>query len=162
MLRKTALALTMALMAQTASAQDLVPWGNSELWTIAIDPTLGNGCLAQAEFADGSLVRIGLDRNVGSGYVMAFNESWGDIEEGVVYPISFGLDGEVFEGEATGIYLNGVPGADIFFDNEEFFMGIAQRQTMTLAHDGTEVMAIDLTGSFQALEAVLQCQDEQG
>ena len=108
------------------------------------------------------MVRIGLARTIGTGYVPAFNDAWGDIEEGAVYPISFALDGEGFEGEARGIYLDGMPGADIVFDNVDFFMSIAQRQTMTMYHDGAEVMSIDLTGTMRGLEAVLECQDEQG
>ncbi|MCZ8078028.1 MAG: hypothetical protein O9289_00630 [Rhodobacteraceae bacterium] len=165
MLRRTAAALTLAVMGATGSAvwaQNLEPWGTSDYWDVMIDPTLGNGCLIQGAFEDGSVVRIGLDRTNDTGYVTAFNDAWGDIEEGAVYPISFALDGEGFEGEARGIYLDGMPGADIVFDNVDFFMSIAQRQTMTMYHDGAEVMSIDLTGTMRGLEAVLECQDEQG
>ena len=157
-----ALVLALGATATTAAAQELIPWGASDFWTIQIDPTLGNGCLAQGEFVDGSVVRIGLDRNNGVGYVTAFNEAWDGIEEGAMYPITFSLDGELFDGEARGIYLNDVPGADIEFVNVDFFMGIAARQTMTLLSEGEEVMSIDLTGTAAALEAVVQCQDEQG
>ena len=41
-------------------------------------------------------------------------------------------------------------------------MSIAQRQTMTMFHDGNEVLSIDLTGTMAGLQAVLECQDEQG
>jgi len=162
MLSRAALTLALVLGAQSAAAEGLVEWGASDYWSVLIDPSLGNGCLIQGEFADGSVVRIGLDRNEGVGYVTAFNSNWGDIEEGKIYPISFTLDGEQFDGEAKGIYLNDVPGADIAFDNVDFFMSIAQRQTMTMYHDGEEVLSIDLTGTMAGLEAVLQCQDEQG
>ena len=165
MFKGTMAALSLAVMGATASAgwaQSLEPWGSSDYWDVMIDPTLGNGCLIQSAFSDGSVVRIGLDRRSGTGYVTAFNEAWGDIEEGAIYPISFDLDGEGFEGEARGMYLEGVPGADIIFDNVDFFMSIAERQTMTLYHDGAEVMSIDLTGTMAGLAAVLECQDEQG
>ena len=33
---------------------------------------------------------------------------------------------------------------------------------MTLYTEEGEVMSIDLTGSYQALEAAIQCQDEMG
>jgi hypothetical protein len=91
-----------------------------------------------------------------------FNTAWGDIEDGGMYPIDFTLDGEEYSGEAKGMYLNGVPGADIEFDNFDFFMSIAQRQTMTMYHDGQEVLSIDLTGTMAGLDAVLDCQEEQG
>jgi len=151
-----------ALPATVAVAQDLQHWGSSDFWDVLIDPSLGNGCLIQSEFEDGSVVRIGLDRITGFGYVTAFNDAWGDIQDGTMYPVSFMLDGEQFDGEAKGIYLNGVPGADIEFDSSDFFMGIAAHQTMTLSHDGAEVMSIDLTGTMAGLDAVLTCQDEQG
>jgi hypothetical protein len=164
MIRQTtaALALGLSLLAPAAQAQDLIPWGASDYWDVLIDPTLGNGCLIQSEFEDGSVVRIGLDRTTGYGYVTAFNEAWGDIEPGKLYPVAFALDNDQYEGEARGIYLQDTPGADIEFDNVEFFLSIAQRQTMTMFHDGAEVLSIDLTGTALGLEAVLECQDEQG
>jgi hypothetical protein len=162
MLRRATLALAIALASSSAQAQDLIPWGSSDYWDVLIDPTLGNGCLIQSEFEDGSVVRIGLDRTTGYGYVTAFNEGWAGIEAGKLYPVEFALDREVFDAEAKGIYLNNVPGADIEFDNVDFFMGIARRQTMTMYHEGVEVLSIDLTGTMLGLEAVLECQDEQG
>lgn len=164
MLKRTVAVLSLAVMGEGSAvwAESLEPWGASDFWDVMIDPSLGNGCLIQSEFEDGSLVRIGLDQTNGTGYVTAFNDAWGDIEEGKLYPISFDLDGESFEGEARGIYLEGMPGADVLFDNVDFFMSIAERRTMTMYHDGAEVMSIDLTGTMAGLEAVLECQDEQG
>jgi len=153
--------VALALTAGAGSAQDLVKWGSSDFWSVLIDPTLGNGCLIQSEFEDGSTVRISLDRTKGMGYLTVFNAAWGDIEDGATYPISFTLDDETFEGEARGLYLNDVPGADVEFDNEEFFMSLAQRQTMTMFSGGEEVLSIDMTGTGPGLEAVLQCQEEQ-
>jgi hypothetical protein len=143
-------------------AQGLEPWGSSDYWDVMIDPSLGNGCLIQSEFSDGSVVRIGFDRNEGSGYVTAFNMAWGDIEEGAWYPVLFALDGEEYNAEARGMYLNGVPGADIPFDNSDFLFDIAAKYTMTLYTENGEVMSIDLTGSSKALEAAIECQEEMG
>lgn len=159
-----------ALLAAVASfalstpvfSQALVHWDEVAGWEVMIDPTLGNGCLIQSEFTDGSIVRIGLDRTEGNGYLIAFNENWGDIEEGKLYPVTFDLDGVVYEGEAVGIWLDDLPGADIVFDNAEFIVDIAARQTLTLFNDGSEVMAIDLAGTAAGLEQVFVCQDAQG
>lgn len=144
------------------AAQTLEPWGEVAGWDVMIDPTLGDGCLIQAAYQDGSVVRIGFDRNEGGGYVTAFNDNWGEIEEGGIYPVTFDLDDESYDGEAKGIYLNGVPGADIAFSNPEFLFDLAKRYTMTLYHDGAEVMAIDLEGSMVGLEAAMECQEEAG
>jgi hypothetical protein len=153
-------AATLALAAP-AVAQDLVPYDAVENWEILVDPTLGNGCLMMSEFEDGSTVRIGFDPSAGQAYVTAFNDAWGSIEEGKVYPIGFALDGETYTGEATGMYLEGVPGADVMFDNEDFLVDIAARQTMTLSNDGGEVMSIDLSHSADALLEVIACQEAQ-
>jgi hypothetical protein len=156
----TALALVLGSTAVTA--QGLEQWGSGGGWDIMIDPSLGNGCLIQAAYQDGSLVRIGFDRNAGAGYITAFNENWGDIEEGATYDIEFDLDGQPYEGEAVGIYLAGTPGADIYFTNPDFLWDIAAKYTLTLYHEGYEVMAIDLGGTMVGLEGALACQDEIG
>lgn len=156
-------ALLVGLVFSTpASAQSLEHWGSSDYWEVMIDPSLGNGCLIQSEFSDGSIVRIGFDRLQGGGYVTAFNMEWGDIDEGEWYPVLFSLDGQEYDAEARGLYLNDVPGADISFDNPEFIFDIAAKYTMTLFTENGEVMSIDLTGSSQALEAAVECQDEMG
>ncbi|MEM7067730.1 MAG: hypothetical protein AAF478_02505 [Pseudomonadota bacterium] len=156
------LALLGTTVTNPVLAQELEPWGASEYWDVMIDPSLGNGCLIQSEFTDGSVVRIGFDRLEGEGYVTAFNASWGDIVEGETYSILFALDGQEYDAEARGIYLNGVPGADIPFDSTDFLFDIAKKYTMTLYNENGEVMSIDLTGSYKALEAAIECQEEIG
>lgn len=163
MIAKLLTSAAFILLAGAASADGLQKWGSSDYWDVLIDPSLGNGCLIQGEFRDGSLVRIGLDKAAGGGYVTVFNTAWGDIEDGATYPVSFDLDGDAYNGEAKGLYLNGVPGADIAFDSVDFFMSIAKHQTMTMFNkDGQQVLTIDLTGTMAGLDAVLKCQDEQG
>ncbi len=149
-------------IAPHAQAQQLELWGTAGGWEVLIDPSLGDGCLIQAEYNDGSVVRIGFDRLEGGAYVTVFNDAWGDIEEDAIYPISFSLDGQVYDGEAVGIYLENIPGADIAFTNADFLWDIAKRYTMTLYSEEGEVMSIDLDGSYVGLEAALECQDEVG
>ncbi len=144
------------------TAQSLEQWGASDYWDVMIDPTLGDGCLIQSEFTDGSVVRIGFDRIDGGGYVTTFNNAWGDIVEGEIYPVLFDLDGVEYDADAEGIYLGGVPGADIVFDEPDFLFDLAMKQTMTLYTEVGEVMSIDLTGSYLALEAAIECQEEMG
>lgn len=151
-----------ALCAGAALAQDLVPYGEAGGYAVVIDPTLGNGCLLTSDFEDGSTVRIGFDRNAGKGYVAAFNDGWGDIVDGQEYPVTFMLDDQQYDGTATGIHLSEVPGALIYFDSVDFLADLAQRNTLSLMHDGTEVMVIDLSGTDEAIEQTIACQEEQG
>jgi hypothetical protein len=145
-----------------AMAQDPIPYGEAGGWEVLIDPSLGNGCFLISEFEDGSVVRIGFDRTAGNGYVIAFNEGWGDIVEGQEYPVSFVLDDQQYDGIAMGMSLSGLPGAMITFDNVDFLADLAMRQTMSLSNEGGEVMVIDLTGSAAAIEQTIACQEEQG
>lgn len=148
-------------MSGAAVAQDLVTLGSVGVWDVMVDPTVGNGCLINAEFEDGSDVRIGFDAESGGGYLMAMNNAWGDIEDDKSYPITLDVDGSVYEGHAVGLHLDDMPGVDIAFDSAEFLMDVAQKQTLTLIHDGRSVMAIDLTDSYAALEAAIECQQMQ-
>ncbi len=162
-IRTTISAACLALALPVAAfAQSLDYWGEAGGWDVMVDPSLGNGCLIQAAYNDGSVVRIGFDRNKGSGYITAFNEGWGDIVEGENYNILFDLDGQEYDGEATGIYLEGVPGADIYFDSPDFLFDIAKKYTMSLYNENGMVMQIDLGGTYVGLEAAIACQEELG
>jgi len=163
MLRTTlCLSLAAGLVAGAALAQDLVPYSEAGGWAVVIDPSLGNGCLLTSDFEDGSTVRIGFDRNAGNGYVAAFNDGWGEIEDGTSYPISFLLDDQKYDGEAKGLHLSEVPGVVITFDSVDFLTDLAARNTMILQHDGADVMSIDLSGSDKAITETIACQDQQG
>lgn len=157
-----ALLASVAMSASMVSAQDLVPYSEAGGWTVAVDTTLGNGCLLTSDYEDGSTVRIGFDRLAGNGYVAAFNTAWGDIEDGTSYPVSFMLDDQKYDGEAVGIHLNDVPGAVISFDSVDFLVDLAERNTMALSTEAGEVMSIDLSGSDAAITETIACQEAQG
>lgn len=159
---KIASVIGLTLMASTASAQDLVPYSEAGGWAVAVDPTLGNGCLLTSDFEDGSHVRIGFDRNAGNGYVAAANAAWGDITDGTEYPITFLLDDQQYDGNATGIHLTETPGVVIVFDSIDFLTDLAARNVMVLQHDGADVMSIDLSGTDEAIAETIACQEVQG
>ena len=159
--KAAAVSLVMVGCAGAAMAQDLVPYSEAGGWTVAVDPTLGNGCLLTSDFEDGSTVRIGFDATQGNGYVAAFNDGWGEIEDGTVYPVSFLLDDEHYDGQAHGIHLNDVPGALITFDSTDFLVDLAKRNVMVLQHNGADVMSIDLSGSDDAIAETIACQQAQ-
>lgn len=161
LLKSLAAGATLALAAGIACAQSLEHWGEVAGWDVLIDPTLGNGCLIQTEYEDGSLVRIGFDHTQDAAYVTVFNEGWGDIEEGAAYDLVFALDGQEYDAEGTGMYLEGVPGVDIVFDSADFLVDIAQRRVMTMFNDSGEVMSIDLGGTNAAIQEAIRCDDAQ-
>lgn len=145
-----------------ASAQDLESYATVGVWEVYVDPTVGNGCLINAEFEDGSDVRIGFDVAANTGYLMAANAAWGDIVVDQDYPVTFDLDGTPYNGTGKGIVIDDVPGVDIAFDSMDFLKDLAAKQTMTLSSEAGEVMKIDLTDSDTALLKAIECQDAQG
>jgi hypothetical protein len=159
---KLVAALGLSIFATAATAQDLVPYSEAGGWEVAVDPTLGNGCLLTSDFEDGSHVRIGFDRTAGNGYVAAANDAWGDITDGTDYPISFMLDDQKYDGNATGMHLDDVPGVMITFDSIDFLSDLAARNTLVLQHEGNDVMSIDLSGSDEAIAETIACQEVQG
>jgi hypothetical protein len=156
------MAVLSSALALPVLAQDLVSVGQVGVWDILVDPTNGNGCLINAVFEDGSDVRIGFDPSAGTSYLLAMNEAWQGIEEGTSYPIQMDVDGQLYDGEAVGLYIDGMPGADIVFDSVDFLMDVAMRQTLTLINESGPVMSIDLTDSAAALEEAIACQENQG
>lgn len=143
-----------------ARAEELIDYGSAGGWDVLIDPTKNMGCLIQSEFEDGSFVRIGFDKAQGGGYIAAFNDDWGDIQEGKQYDIAFDLDGEKYTGVATAEFLDDTPGARIDFDNIEFFLDIMKKYTMALHTNAGEVMTISLDGTHDAMSMAMQCQSE--
>ena len=157
----TAATAALCLLPVAAQAQQLEYWDEVGGWDVLVNPSLGYGCLIQAEYDNGTLVRIGFDLNEGAGYVTAYNYEWGDITEGAQYDVYLELDGQGYDAMATGIYLEDVPGADIYFTNPDFLWDLAARHTLTLYDENGEGMAIDLGGTMVALEEAMTCQDSQ-
>jgi len=150
------------LAATAALSQELIDKGYVEGWNIMMDPALGNGCLIQTVYQDLSVVRLGYDALDKRGYFAVYNKAWGDIKQGESYPIRFELDGKSFDATAIGFNERDVPGATVFFTDQEFLKAIAQNKTMTVYNPANEVvMAIDLNGTAKALEYARECQNKK-
>lgn len=157
-----AAAIAATLLAAPALAEEeLQDYAEAGGWAIAIDPSLNNGCLMYGEFEDNSVVRIGIDMTTGWGYILSANPAWGDIVEGQSYPVTISLDDKTFDGEAVGYPIDGLPGANVDFDNPDFLAMLVAAQNLTLAHDGNEVMSLDISGSADAVKTLIECQDKQ-
>ena len=58
--------------------------------------------------------------------------------------------------------MNGVPGAQVTYENVDFLVDLAEKKTMTFFFEGAEILKVDLKGSEAAIKAMLACQAEQG
>ncbi|MEY8838654.1 hypothetical protein AB9K41_06455, partial [Cribrihabitans sp. XS_ASV171] len=152
-MRRPALFLSALLFAASAAQAQLIDKGFVNGWNIMQDPTLGNGCLIQTVYEDSSLVRIGYDGEGKRGYFTVFNKSWGEIEPGREYPVTFALDDRSYDATAIGFNQNGVPGGTVFFTDRSFVDSIAKARTLSIRNpQGRHVMDIDLSGSAKALD----------
>ncbi len=153
---------TLALCCATVlHAAGMERWGESGDWTILIDPEKGNGCLAWKPFEDEMTVEIGAAPNQAGGFFAAYNPAWVQIEDGATGIVKFDFGDAKFEGEAVGVYKNGVPGGYAFFDNPAFVTEFGKRQSVTIIGESGAEVELDLSGSAKAIEAVLTCQAEQ-
>ncbi|WP_171123293.1 MULTISPECIES: hypothetical protein [unclassified Ruegeria] len=154
----TTLALFFASLLHAAGMER---WGETGDWTILIDPEKGNGCLAWKPFENDMTVEIGAAPNQAGGFFAAFNPAWIQIEDGATGVVQFDFGDAKFEGEAVGVFKNGVPGGYAFFDNPAFVTEFGKRQSVTIIGESGAEVELDLSGSAKAIEAVLACQAEQ-
>ncbi|MCP4385863.1 MAG: hypothetical protein GY798_31375 [Hyphomicrobiales bacterium] len=144
-----------------AVAADLVPWGSAGDWEILIDPAVGNGCLAQKAFEDGTVVQIGANPARKGGFLAAYNAAWTDIEEGATGSVTMEFPEAAFAGEVVGVMSNGLPGGYAFFDNPNFTDEFTRRTSVVVTGESGRSIEIDLGGTTKAVESVRTCQAEQ-
>ncbi|MCP4306810.1 MAG: hypothetical protein GY788_18430 [bacterium] len=144
-----------------AVAADLVPWGDAGDWAILVDPSNGNGCLAQKAFEDGTVVQIGVNPARKGGFLAAYNAAWTDIEEGATGTVTMEFPDAAFAGEVVGVMANGLPGGYAFFDNPNFAEEFTRRTSVVVTGESGRSIEIDLTGTTKAVEAVRTCQAGQ-
>jgi hypothetical protein len=147
--------------ATTIFAQELTMWSDAGNWQIFVDPASGNGCLMQTELADNTRVRIGAVPIREGGFIAVLNKEWQDIDEGATAVLTLDFDGEIFAGDAEAITNGEWRGGYAFFNNPEFVEGIAKRRTLVVSGEGDREVTIDLTGTANAVNAVLDCQKKQ-
>ena len=162
MLRLTALTL---FLATPLAAQDqiapLPQWGTAGDWIIRIDPEAGNGCLAERNFPDGTLLQIGALPDQGGGFIGAYNIIWTEIRDGQQGDIRFDFTDGQFEGQAIGDHRGYLQGGQVFFDSPDFLNELIRARDVTVTGPSGASTTIDLAGSAQAIKAIQTCQSEQ-
>jgi len=144
-----------------ASAQGHAVWGEAGGWRILVDPSTGNGCLAERAFEDGTLVQIGTDPSREGGFFAAYNADWTNIEDGAPGVVNFDFGDARFAGDVLGKIYNTLPGGYAFFDNPSFVAEFAKRRSVKVSGESGRIIEINLTGTAKAIETVLKCQGEQ-
>jgi hypothetical protein len=149
----------LALMLGSASAVEQPLWATVGDWGIYVDTTLGNGCFILASYTRGDLIRIGIDNRNKNGYVMIANVAWQSIEVGKEYKLTFEFNDEPpWTGVFRALKLGELTLLSNYFNDSNFLKDFGAKQTLTIYYDGKFVTTLPLTGSFAAMQSLIDCQ----
>lgn len=150
----------------SAQAEDTLRYAIREPWTIAVDPSLGNGCFAVAEFEKGEAFRLGFDMtNDPAIYVLFGNAKWRSIEYGKKYPIEMRFGDEpVWDGNAEGFSFDPPENQpwlklEIVKDQgHEFTLEFMKELFVSVHYNKKEILRLSLKNSYQAGLQLIECQ----
>jgi hypothetical protein len=144
----------------SASAEDLTKWSDAGEWQIFVDEDVGNGCLMEKFFEDGSRVRIGYLPERSGGFLSVANQSWTDMTEDESFTVRIDLDDVSFGGEVENIVDGDWRGGYAFFNNPAFLDEFARRNEITITGPKDNPVSYSLAGTSKALSALKECNDK--
>lgn len=150
MLRICLCLLFLTLPAQGSAAR---PYAEIGGWRVDRLPA-GGGCLAQRDFADGTVLRLHTDRQ-GAGIIHAVTPAWGPLIEGDAYDFSYDLDGAVTEATGMGHYLGATPGVAIAMTG--LLDRLANTAMLRMYFGEDEVISAELDAGAEAIAAIRAC-----
>jgi hypothetical protein len=112
-------------------------------------------------YVKGEVFRIGISNTHKNGYVMLANPAWSSLEVGKQYKLSFQFDGESpWTGSFTAIQIGDVVALTNSFDKGTFLQDIGVKQALTVWFNGKFVTRLPLTGTYAAVQSLIQCQEK--
>jgi hypothetical protein len=164
--RKVIVAAAVAFQSVTPAAAGTTTYAG--VW--AIHDT-GNGCQAGAESQGGAGVVLDAADQSRVNFVF-HNPSWRSIESGKTYSIEVEFDGaRRWPLETTGTAFRTAaktsPGLRAIApyttrDDRNLLREFATSRKMSLRRNGSEIVSYPLTGSFEAVEALMTCLEPYG
>lgn len=154
--------IVVPLLAGHASAEEFKKWGDAGDWQIFVDASVGNGCLIEKTFEDGSRIRMGhLPKKKGA-YLSVVNKSWTHIEGDDTVTVHFDLDGVVFGGDVEYIIDGDWRGGYAYFNNPALVDKLSAKNTMKIIGPSNKPVSYSLKGTSAALSALQKCRAENG
>jgi hypothetical protein len=145
---------------QASAGEDAIPWAKVGAWGIRFDPSLG-GCFMVGSWTQGEVVRIGIDSERKTGYLMIANEKWRSVQEGNKYELRFQFDAETpWRGDSRGIKMGTATFLLVKFHDATFFKEFATKNVLVISYGDRVVTRLPLTGSLAAMQSVIQCQGQ--
>lgn len=155
--------LTLALLLATSSAvaQETSRWDSVGGWSIRVDNSVGHGCYIHGRYDSGTNLRLGYDPQASGVYVILGNPAWRSIERETVYELTLQFDQRAPRRiDATGIPVNGGSALAFNLSEGDFVQRFMERNVLTISYKGSEVDRLTLSGSTEAVEAMVQCQSQ--
>lgn len=149
-------AAVMAFGVQAQEAPQLVQKiGN---WDLYYSKALGDSCFAMQVDAEGRQFQVGVDRVKQQAYAGLFAKAAAGATDGKTVDLTFDLGDKKFSGTATQYNKGGTEGGYVYFNNLDFAYELAKQQTLKIIRPAGDPVMVDLTGSADAIAAVIDCQ----
>ncbi|MCV9944443.1 MULTISPECIES: hypothetical protein [Rhizobium] len=151
----------MAAMPRIGLADDkAIQWKEVGGWTVAVDPTLDNGCFVLTSFDDDTIFRLGFNfrKKDKPLYILLGNPNWKSLEKGKHYPIELSLDQTQWTADARGLDLDGLKSLWIDTDDTDLIEEFSGKLSFRARFNGKEIAALGLKDSERAADELLACQ----
>lgn len=156
----TASLLMVGITVAPVLADEAKPWSKVGSWDVMIDTSI-SGCFIVASYTLGDVIRVGINNNNKNGYVVLGNSAWRSIELGKEYDLTFQFDGETpWTGTFRGKKFGDGTFLAVNFKDAKFLREFAARPGLTIYYGDKLVTRLPLTGSYAAMQSLIQCQDK--
>jgi hypothetical protein len=149
------------MLAPAKAGEDSMHWADSGDWEIMVDNSLGNCCFMIGSWTRGDVLRVGIDNSHKNGYVMIGNSAWRSVESGKEYDLTLKFDGDApWSGTFRATKMGPVTVLLNYFTNPQVLKDFGAKQSLTVYYDGNFVTKLPLTGSYAAMQTLVDCQNK--
>ncbi|WP_246590275.1 hypothetical protein [Rhizobium lentis] len=141
--------------------QETIQWKEVGGWSVAIDPTLDNGCFVLTSFDDNTIIRLGFNfrKKDNPFYIMLGNPNWKSLEKGKHYPIELSLDQFKWTADARGLDMPGLKSLWIDFKDPDLIAEFEGKLSFRASFRGKQIAALRLKDFARAADELLACQN---
>ncbi|MFT7593248.1 MAG: hypothetical protein ACI8R4_000561 [Paracoccaceae bacterium] len=159
-LKSIAAATVVATIAATSAGADTFKkFGEVDGWKVFIDSEKMSCLIEKVDEAE-NVVQMGLTTDRSLAYVGVFTKGETDLKAGDKEGVIIDIDGNLYLGAATAMRGNitkGYSGGYVLSDDPQFVEDIARKYVMTVFPQKAYVFAVNLEGTYKAIEMARDC-----
>ena len=152
-------AVVATIAATSAGADTFEKFGEAEGWKVFVDNEKQSCLIEKIDDAE-NVVQMGLTTDSSLAYVGVFTKGKTDLKKGDKEGVVIDIDGNLYLGEATGMRGNitkGYSGGYVLSDDPQFVEDIARKYVMTVFPEKDFAFAVNLEGTYKAIEMAREC-----